>query len=91
MIRMMSTAGQAVALPEAANWNTRGPAARRPVALRPVALRLDARGQASLQQPWKIHDTIAIPTRGILMGTLLSSCLWAALIVAGRALWLYLR
>ena len=66
-------------------------AARRPVALRPVALRLDARGQASLQQPWKIHDTIAIPTRGILMGTLLSSCLWAALIVAGRALWLYLR
>jgi hypothetical protein len=87
---MMSTAGQAVALPEAANWNTSRPAARRPVALRPVALRLDAR-QASLQQPWRIHDTIAIPTRGILMGTLLSSCLWAALIVGGRALWLYLR
>ena len=86
----MSTAGQAVALPEAANWNTSRPAARRPVALRPVALRLDAR-QASLQQPWRIHDTIAIPTRGILMGTLLSSCLWAALIVGGRALWLYLR
>jgi hypothetical protein len=92
---MMSTAGQAVALPEAANWNTSRPAARRPVALRPVALRpvalrLDAR-QASLKQPWKIHDTIAIPTRGILMGTLLSSFLWAALIVGGRALWLYLR
>ncbi len=85
MIRMMSTAGQALALPEAANWNTRRPAARRL-----VALRLDAR-QASLQQPWKIHDTIAIPTRGILMGTLLSSFLWAVLIVGGRALWLYLR
>jgi len=88
---MMSTAGQAVALPEAANWNTSRSGARRLVALRPVALRLDARGQPSLQQPWKIHDTIAIPTRGILMGTLLSSCLWAALIVGGRALWLYLR
>ena len=85
MIRMMSTAGQAVALPEAANWNTSRSAVRRL-----VALRLDAR-QTSLQQPWKIHDTIAIPTRGILMGTLLSSCLWAVLIVGGRALWLYLR
>ena len=85
MIRMMSTAGHAVALPEAANWNARRPAARRL-----VAFRLDAH-QASLQQPCKIHDTIAIPTRGILMGTLLSSCLWAALIVGGRALWLYLR
>jgi hypothetical protein len=81
MMRMMSTAGQAMALPEAANWNARRPNAARPVAPRP----------ASLQQPWKIHETITIPTRGILMGTLLSSCLWAVLIAGGRALWLYLR
>lgn len=81
MIRMMSSAGQAMALPEAANWNTRRPDFRRP----------DYRREPSLQQRLKVHDTITIPTRGIIMGTLLSSCLWAALIAGGHALWLYLR
>jgi hypothetical protein len=76
MIRMMSTAGQAMALPEAANWNARRPNYRR---------------DASLPPRLKVHDTITIPTRGILMGTLLSSCLWAGLIICGHALWLYLR
>jgi len=73
---MMSTAGQAMAMPEAANWNAR---------------RLEYRREASLGRRLKVHDTITIPTRGILMGTLLSSCLWAGLIVCGHALWLYLR
>ncbi len=100
MIRMMSSAGQALELPEAANWDTRRPVAPRPFSLPPhasrpsarrqVALRLDA-GQPSLPQPWKLHETIAIPTRGLLLGTLLSGCLWAVLIAGGRALWLYLR
>ncbi len=86
MIRMMSTAGQAMALPEAANWDTRHLRTPRPDFRRP-----DYRHEPSLQQRLKVHDTITIPTRGILMGTLLSSCLWAALIAGGHALWLFLR
>ncbi len=81
MIRMMSSVGQAMALPEAPNWNARRPDFRRP----------DYRREASLGVRLKVHDTITIPTRGILMGTLLSSCLWAGLIVCGHALWLYIR
>jgi hypothetical protein len=71
MIRMMSTASPAIALPQSAQWNT------------PC--------ESSLGQQFKVHDTLAIPSRGIFWGTLMSSCLWAVLIVAGRALWLYLR
>jgi hypothetical protein len=71
MIRMMSTASSAVALPETARWNTSR--------------------ESSLDHQLKVHDTLSIPTRGIFWGTLMSSCLWAVLIVGGRALWLYLR
>lgn len=81
MIRMMSTAGQAMALPEAATWDTRHLHVSSP----------GYRTQASLGLRLKVHDTIAIPTRGILVGTFLSSCLWAVLIAGGRALWFYLR
>ncbi len=81
MIRMMSTAGQAMALPDAAHWDARRLHTRRP----------DFRREPSLKQRLKVHDTITIPTRGILLGTLLSSCLWAALIAGGHAIWLYLR
>ena len=88
MIRLMSTAGQAMALPEAGTWEslrgTEGSHAS------------DARHHFSHGELWpekrrKVHDTITIPTRGILLGSVLSSCLWAVLIAGGRALWLYLR
>jgi hypothetical protein len=71
MIRMMSSAGHAMALPQSANWNSSH--------------------EASLGQHYKVHETLSIPPRGIFWGTLMSSCLWAVLIVVGRALWLYLR
>ena len=71
MIRMMSTASPAIALPQTARWN------------RPSEL--------PLGRQLKVHDTLSIPTRGIFWGALMSSCLWAVLIVVGRALWLYLR
>ena len=47
--------------------------------------------EASLEHQLKIHDTLTIPSRGIFWGTLMSSCLWAVLIIVGRALWLHLR
>jgi hypothetical protein len=71
MIRMMSTASQAMAMPQSATWNTPR--------------------ESSLEQRLTVHDTLTIPSRGIFWGTLMSSCLWAVLIVVGRALWLYLR
>jgi hypothetical protein len=36
-------------------------------------------------------ESLSIPNRGIVLGFLASSFLWAALILAARALWLLLR
>ena len=37
------------------------------------------------------HESLAIPNRGIILAALLSSALWAALILAARGAWLLLR
>ena len=37
------------------------------------------------------QESLSISNRGIVLGGLLSSALWAALILAARELWLFLR
>ena len=37
------------------------------------------------------HESLTIPNRGIVLAALLSSILWAALILAAREVWLLLR
>jgi hypothetical protein len=37
------------------------------------------------------HESMSVPNRGIVLAMLLSSVLWAALILAGREVWLLLH
>jgi hypothetical protein len=37
------------------------------------------------------HESLTIPNRGILFGSLLSGVLWAVLILVAREVWLYLH
>jgi hypothetical protein len=37
------------------------------------------------------HESLTIPNRGIVFGSLLSGVLWAVLILVVREVWLYLR
>ena len=39
----------------------------------------------------ELNDSLTIPSRGILLGALLSTVLWAALILTARELWLLLH
>jgi hypothetical protein len=39
----------------------------------------------------ELNDRLSIPSRGIVLGTVLSTFLWAALILAAHAVWLLLR
>jgi hypothetical protein len=57
----------------------------------PQTAHWNAPHEPSLDRRLKVHDTLTIPSRGIFWGSLISSCLWAVLIVGGRALWLFLR
>jgi hypothetical protein len=47
--------------------------------------------EAALDHQLKVQDTLTIPSRGIFWGTLMSSCLWAVLILAAREVWLFLH
>ena len=61
----------------------------RPVPVKP------AHGKASevltIVEHCEDHEILAIPNRGILLASLLSSALWVVLILAAREVWLYLR